>query len=310
MKMIDIIQKYNISTASYYRIVNNKSQISNNKSNLDINKSNLDNLDLAIENQEEKSISEKSNSFNHNDFMNNLNNNESILSDKLEEKEESIIIEPKIIKQFVVKQKSNNVNLDLSNNNMTFQKELDNNNKQNSIFETIKNVHSDKDDLQTIKEKRNKIIVINQFIQAFPKELFNIYNPKLIFEKKLYTLNLQQLDLILENIRVKIQLSRNQNTFMNGAEYVVRAGEQISCYSGYDVKGLTDDLMNDNEFKTDLLIISCEINTSAYINTKTSALLKIMKKAYMKNKINTVESKINIFSNNATLLEKMKNLDK
>ena len=86
--------------------------------------------------------------------------------------------------------------------------------------------------------------------------------------------------------------------------------EKVMCYGNINIQGIWDDLLNNPDFIYDLQMISCEIDISKYINPKTSCLLKIVQKSYMKyeeNKIiNNLENKIN----SEDILNKLKNIQK
>lgn len=56
------------------------------------------------------------------------------------------------------------------------------------------------------------------------------------------------------------------------------------------------------------MIISAEINISDYINPKTSALIKVVKKSYEKYNENKIFSQLNNNLNDINKLEKLKSL--
>ena len=124
------------------------------------------------------------------------------------------------------------------------------------------------------------------------------------------TQNLQQLELILENIRIELNVLKNRQTFNIIVENGLRGLEAVSNYSGYDVDGLTNELMQDPEFRNDLNQLSCEIDLSNYISAKTCVLLKVIKTAYQKHESNKVKKQMNDVLNNNDLLNKIKNLEK
>ena len=68
--------------------------------------------------------------------------------------------------------------------------------------------------------------------------------------------------------------------------------------------------MSDPDFMMDIKMISCEINASDYINPKSSAFLKIVKKVYQKNQENKIKNQIDNVLNDKNKLEKIINLDK
>ena len=88
----------------------------------------------------------------------------------------------------------------------------------------------------------------------------------------------------------------------------IKSIETMAVYSGYDITGLEEQLMSDEEFIMDLNILSCELDLSKYINPKSSAFLKIIKKAYMLNNQNKMKKTINNINENKDLLEKIKEI--
>jgi len=88
----------------------------------------------------------------------------------------------------------------------------------------------------------------------------------------------------------------------------IKGIEAVSNYSGYDVSGLENELMNDENFIMDLQIISCELDLSKYLNPKSSCFLKIIKKMYVLNAKNKMNKTINDINTNKDLLNKIKDL--
>ena len=101
---------------------------------------------------------------------------------------------------------------------------------------------------------------------------------------------------------------RNKQMFNDTVQFALKGIETISNYSGYDVSGVADDLMNDPEFILDLKVIQCEIDMSKYISVKSSAFMKVVKKMYMKNKENEMKKEFENVLNDKDKLEKIKNL--
>ena len=60
-----------------------------------------------------------------------------------------------------------------------------------------------------------------------------------------------QLLTILENIRVELNLQRNNNIFMDTWKIFLTTYEKSLCYTGLNVEGLTNELFNDDNFKMD-----------------------------------------------------------
>ena len=97
---------------------------------------------------------------------------------------------------------------------------------------------------------------------------------------------------------------------MNTVEAGLRGYEKMADISGYNIDGLTNELMSDPDFVMDIQIISCEIDISKYINPKSSALLKIIKKSYEKNNENKIKKQFNGLLNDKNKLDQIINLDK
>ena len=88
----------------------------------------------------------------------------------------------------------------------------------------------------------------------------------------------------------------------------IKGIETVSNYSGYDVSGLENELMNDPDFLLDLQIISCELDLSKYLNPKSSCFLKLVRKMYVLNAKNKMNKTINDINTNKDLLNKIKDL--
>ena len=131
-----------------------------------------------------------------------------------------------------------------------------------------------------------------------------------MFEKKLFTLNYNELLTILENIRTTINIKQNKANFIVLSSNLIKGIETISNYSGYNVEGLENYLMNNEEFNIDLQIISCELDISKYINPKSSCFLKIVRAMYMMNNENKMKNQINNVINDKDKLQELINLDK
>ena len=385
---IEIIKKFNISKATYYRIIKNLKDKSNeNSNNITLNDSNdnkennTDNTDNENidndnkdnsdnENQDNNDNSENENQDNDNDNQDNksdlnkidneniekINDNNDFDNDndsefnrdkfkrilnenknnKIENKttkkknfkkplidvipvetvkeEVKTILEPSIIndnnlsiiskvsKVSFVKNKRNNNNNFINNNNSSV-------NNRSNIIDTIKQVNTG-DDIDSIKMKRHLITKIKQFCNEFPEELRSVYINKINFDRKLLTLTEIQLRLILEDIYININLMRNKTMFSNCVHTGLKSFEIISNYIGFDITGVSDDLFNDQDFLFDLRVISCEIDMSKYINPKSAAFMKVIKKVYQKHQENKIKNQINNVINDPVKLEKIINLDK
>ena len=359
---IEIIKKFNISKATYYRIIknlkdksiensnnitlNDNNDIQNNSQNISDNTDNSDDENNEKENNDNENENNENND-NDNDNDNNENNDNEF---NIETFKRQINNDINDIENDNNDNDNNNINqnnnIDI-NENKTFKKinlkpiPIDNindnsvisriskiskvsrvsfarkknkfnnilNNNRSTIMDTIKNV-STGDDLDTIKLKRKIIIKIRLYLKECEEDLKTLYTNKSNFERSLYTQNIDQLNIILEDIRITLNINRNKPVFFNCVETGLRTMETICNYSNFDITGTTDELMNDPEFLYDLKLMSCEINMTDYINPKTTAFMKIMKKVYVKNNENKIKKQINNVINDPAKLEKIINLDK
>jgi hypothetical protein len=105
-------------------------------------------------------------------------------------------------------------------------------------------------------------------------------------------------------------IKSNKNNFMNISSNVIKGIELVATqYINYDVLGLHDELMKDEEFMNDISIISCECDISKYFNTKSLCFMKVVKTMIFLNKENEIKKTINnIVDKN--ILDKIINLDK
>ena len=329
MSVNDIIKNLKIGRATYYKVIkeykDEKSVINTSKQSMDNStekstqtKKNLNtSTDEASEsNQEEETVIDKEEEtvFDINEFKKELNNvHESHYAEKelnnvheshYAEKEEDIKTEVlKPVKRPLPTEKS-------ILSNISFARKTNNIIDRSNILDTIKNVNTG-GSIEELREKRSLIIIIRQYINTFPKELINIVGSKKTdFEKKLFNQSIEQLNIILENIRVELNLSRNAEMFHNGVSVGLKGIETISKYSGYDVDGLEKELMQDQDFILDLQIISCEVDISKYINPRSSAFLKVVRRMYMLNQQNEIKKQLDTVLNDKNKIDEIKNLDK
>ena len=107
-----------------------------------------------------------------------------------------------------------------------------------------------------------------------------------------------------------MNLSKNKEMFNTLVSTSIIAIEKVSGYVGYNVDGLSKDLLNNESFQYDLKILQCEIDCSNYINVKTSCFLKIIKSMYMKNQEYEMKNQIDKVINSEEIINKIKDLDK
>lgn len=316
----EIIDKYKISKATYFRIQkqikeNNEvsENISNNISNNNISQINDSvNNDTNNETENDNETEDQKSEFNIETFKKELNNNSNNNIQK-----NDILSEKSFISQKSYKSNKTFV----SNKSISFSRKKDFNNfkipdqnqkqKTENIINVIKNTNIDNSNIEEIKEKRHHIIIIKQYFDIFDKDLISIYgNNRLNFEKSLFTLNLDQLKLILENIRTIINIKQNKTNFITISSNIIKGIETISTYSGYDVSGLEQQLLGNPEFIMDLNILSAETDVSKYLNPKSSVFLKIIRAMYQINNEHKIKKQFNDVMNDPKKLELIKNLEK
>ena len=313
---IDIIKSRNVSKSTVFRInkelKNQDNTTINNTTINDItindNKSNDFNLEAFKNELNNEDPNEESNEESNEELNNNEESNE-------ESSEESIQTpKPRIIKpipipislnESLVSKKSNILK---RNNNIKFNEKpiID----KSNILDTIKNCNV-ADSIEELKEIRSTVIIIRQYLNTFEKDLKNIWNPnKFQFEKKLFNLKLNELQVILENIRVEMNLSKNREMFNTLVSTSIIGLEKVSGYLGYHVDNLSQDLMKDESFQYDLKILQCEVDISRYINIKSSCFLKIIKTMYIKNQEYEMKNSLDKVINDENIINKIKDLDK
>ena len=226
----DIIKQFNISKATYYRIIKNKNEPidDENKSvvsfNDDVEIINSDNTNNTLsehtenehtETDDNESDIQKQDDFNENLFIKQLNNDISINTYNNNNDNDSI----KSLSVKSVKSVKSNTSLKTKN--------------KNNVIETIQNLECN--NVDELKERRKQIIIIRQYLNTFPNELKSLYINKTIYEKKLYNLSIEQLRMILENIRVLINLNRNRSMFQDIMKITLTTGETILNKSGLNI---------------------------------------------------------------------------
>jgi len=287
-----------------------KKELNNNEVNIGNNKVNVENNNkVNIENNNKVNVG-------NNNIENESSDKESSEEESYEEEESNEEYnEDKLIKPIPVSLNQSNNSISFRKNNNQNNNINQNNNKvnlnvidKNNIIDTIKNCNN-AENIDELIEIRSIIIRIRQYINTFPNDLKNIWSPnKLQFEKKLFNLKLNELEVLLENIRVELNLNRNKEMFETIIHSSLIGLEKISSYCNYNVEGLTNDLMKDESFLYDLKIIQCEVDVSRWINPRSSAFLKVIKKMYMKNQENEIKNQINKVINNEDVINKIKNI--
>jgi len=270
--------------------------------------------DLNDLNDEHCSKSSKSESINNKKEIITSRASELLQTPKFEPKNNILNISKESLNDFI-KIKKNVVKPLKTPKKFNFKPEkndYDNNVSSNVDYnEIIKNVQDD--DEKNMKSKRSKIIIITQYIENFQKELKTIYgNNKDTFCKKLYTLNLAQLNIIHENIKCSLNIKRNFTLFNNTLQVFFNSVEKmISVYLQNDcLIGTYDDLLkNDIEFNYTLKMLSCEHDLSKYLSPKLSLIIHLLKSYYMKYAMLKINNTKNIDPNKLSEFQnKLKNI--
>jgi len=296
---------------SYFNIEELKNELnnnynSNNKVNNIVNQVNITNQVNQVSEDSERNDNQTNEETDNSEGSeeNSQSNEEMQSSDENEE-----IIKPKVnIKP---------INNNKPNNKQTKEESYikpNNTNKplidKNLILETMKNC-SNNNTIEERQEMISNITKIRTYLRSFNNELHHIWAPNLLlFEKRLFTMQLIQLQSLLDDIRVELNLMKNKEMFDTIVKTSLYGLEKVSGYCNYNIDGLAQDLMNDSSFLYDLKMIQCEIDLSKYINPKQSAFLKVVKGMIQKNQENKMKQEINNVVNNEEVINKIKNLNK
>lgn len=324
-----IMDTHKISNATYHRLKSqtNKDLSINNISNNDLSNNDINNYinDISNNDLSKNDISNTQNDISNNNISQNFEqfeeeNQENVsnfdindFKKQLNNENEFIIIKNNDIKKkldtSVVSQKSNISKKSISVKSASFSKKQ-NQPIQETILDTIQNCNVS-NNIVELKEIRSHIIIIRQYIQNFPEELKLIYgNNRLQFEKRLFCMSLDQLKIVLEDIRISISLKSNSSNFQAVSSVCIKGIELISTnYLNYDISGLEQSLKDDKEFQLDLRIISSEVDLSRYLNPKSQLFIKLIRKCYMINQENKIKKTINSVINDQDKLDLIKNLD-
>lgn len=293
-KIIDIIFNEDNIKLSKYSISKITKEIKDLSNSEKSNESNKSEKSHETETEEEKNESVKNDIVNNSliDKLNNSNNEEWSEEDEenLNNKKTNNIIPPK--KLITVEY------------NEEPKKQI---NKTDLIHDVINNTNNlINDDVNELREKRSLIIIIRQYLKVFKKELQDLN----INEKLLFNHNINKLKVILENIRIELNLKKNSNLFLETSKNILIGYEKVMCHSGIDLNGVWDDLLNNPDFIYDLQMISCEVDISKYINPKWSAFLKVVQSSYLKYEQNKIINNLEKKLNNEDVLNKLKNISK
>jgi len=167
------------------------------------------------------------------------------------------------------------------------------------------------------KERKKLIIYIRQYICNFADQLTSIigssYSSQQEFQKNLPHYSLGDLQVTLENIRLELNIGRNNKTVMSSAETVLRTFESLAGIMKIDISGSSDELLRNPDFMHDLKMMACEINVSEFITPQRSVFMRgltVYYKKYYENKLkNKIDDKLKTMPTpSKELLDKANNL--
>ena len=141
--------------------------------------------------------------------------------------------------------------------------------------------------------------------------IIDIYINKDIFKNQLYQLSINDINIILEKILIELNLSTNNDIFFNAITNGLRGIEFIGKKTGFDLDNITNELMNDEDFKLTLKMVACELDITKYMNPRRAALMFLVKKIYEKHFLNKLKNDTtnNMFKNNEKNIDELKKLE-
>ena len=174
MKPLDIVSKYNISKATYYRIIKESSNVSKNNTIINNEDESTENESNENESNENENESNNVSLFNKEQFKKELNDNDNDNNDDNDNDNNdnniSVISKKSIKVNKVFKNTPTIIKNDVSDLSISFnnrKNHYSNVNKSN-IMETIKQVNNS-ESVDELKEKRSLIIIIRSYINTFEK---------------------------------------------------------------------------------------------------------------------------------------------
>ena len=124
-------------------------------------------------------------------------------------------------------------------------------------------------------------------------------------------MNVEQLKILLENIKFEINAPSGQVLFNHAFFVAINQFESLSCAYQYDIKGLTDMLKQDQTVHDSLKELSCQIDLSAYTTPELRLLSSVLLCTMSVYNNNKLSKKMNDFLNEEVpndIQEKFKDL--
>lgn len=274
----EILSKYNISISTYYRI-RKTSNINKNEISL-----HSDNKTINLEVEENK-----------NDII-DINNDEKIClfstsssSNKTEDHEISDQDSSSVYEEEKHPVKNSFRNFDIVDTNNIITYPL----PQEKVVE-----HND------YIERKQKIAIIRNFVQVFGEIDHKLdciigatKTQQLEFVRKLNTITLDDLNIIIDNIKYELTIKSCTSKFLSFVNNGISIYENIAVTLGIDISGLNDELQKNEDFQTNLKILACEANIGSFIDAKKSVLFYFITGSIKQFQVNKtkklIEQKVN-----------------
>lgn len=181
-------------------------------------------------------------------------------------------------------------NLETNNN---VQKEE---NIEDDIGEDIeeKVVKSDNmDEIQLRKEKTRLILSISRYKTQFAKYLM-AYD-EILSLSHLRTLSLQELENILQEVMIAVSCRSSSSLVENMYFQTIKTAESFAPMINMDIKGLNEDLKENEQIKETLQEISLKYENIAYVDPISRLGFLTLTSLYSKHKMNSLSKKLNNF---------------
>jgi len=138
---------------------------------------------------------------------------------------------------------------------------------------------------QKDESRRELVLKIRQYIHHFGDKLSSVYgNGREAFLKSLFYKTKAQLDIVHEEIVVTLTTSQSLPLMMKIFESFVEILEKTLSVFGIDVKGLHEDIKNDETFRDTITIVACEYSIN--MEPKKKLLFLLARSAFLRYQLN------------------------
>ena len=157
-------------------------------------------------------------------------------------------------------------------------------------------------------ERMNKVGIIRNFIQVFGENdhkldciIGSTKSQQLEFVKKLNNFTLDDLNIIIVNIKYELTIKSCTTKFLSFVNNGISIYENIAVSLGVDLSGLNQELQNNEDFQTNLKILACEANLGSYVDAKKAVLFYFITGTIKQFQVNKnkklIEQKVNNSNN-------------